>query len=113
SHKLEEVLALADRTAVLRDGRLVGMLSCKDTTAPELGRMMVGRDVQFRVEKKPAQPGEVLLSVHDLWVDDDRALPALRGITIDVRAGEIVGIAGVEGNGQRELEQALAGLRAI
>lgn len=113
SHKLEEVLALADRIAILRDGRLVSTVTPEETTAKELGQMMVGRDVQFRVPKKPAQPGEVLLSVRDLWVDDDRALPALRGIKFDVRAGEIVGIAGVEGNGQRELEQALAGLRAI
>jgi ABC-type uncharacterized transport system ATPase subunit len=111
SHKLEEVTAVSDRIAVLRDGRLINVVNAKDTDVKELGRMMVGRDVQFRVQKKSAQPSEMLLSVRDLWVDDDRGLPALRGISLDVRAGEIVGIAGVEGNGQRELEECIAGLR--
>jgi len=73
--------------------------------------MMVGREVSFRVTKKPAAPREVRLSVRNLWVQDDRDLPALRGVSLDVRAGEIVGIAGGEGNGQRELEEAIAGLR--
>jgi len=111
SHKLEEAMAISDRIAVLRDGRLVDTVLTSETSATELGRMMVGREVSFRVTKKPAAPGEVRLSVRNLWVQDDRDLPALRGVSLDVRAGEIVGIAGVEGNGQRELEEAIAGLR--
>jgi general nucleoside transport system ATP-binding protein len=111
SHKLAEVIAVSDRIAVLRDGRLVSTVWPQETSAAELGRLMVGRDVALRVRKTRATPGEVLLSVRDLWANDDRDLAALRGVSLDVRAGEIVGIAGVEGNGQRELEEVIAGLR--
>jgi simple sugar transport system ATP-binding protein len=113
SHKLEEVMRISQRIAVLRDGRLVDTLRTEDTNPAELSRMMVGRDVLLRVEREPATPGPVRLSITDLHSRDDRNLPALRGVTLQVRAGEILGVAGVEGNGQRELEETIAGLRAV
>jgi simple sugar transport system ATP-binding protein len=113
SHKLEEVMRISERIAVLRDGRLVDTVRTEDTNPTELSRMMVGRDVLLRVEKKLSTPGKVQLSVRDLMVNTDRELPALRGINLDVRTGEIVSIAGVEGNGQRELEEAISGMRQV
>ncbi len=113
SHKLEEVMRISDRIAVLRDGRLVETVRTVDTNPTELSRMMVGRDVLFRVEKELSAPGEIKLSVRDLQVNTDRQLPALRGISLDLRAGEILSIAGVEGNGQRELEEAISGMRRV
>ncbi|MCS6828545.1 MAG: ABC transporter ATP-binding protein, partial [Caldilinea sp.] len=113
SHKLREVMEVCDRIAVMRDGRLVDVVLTAQTTAQALSRMMVGREVMLRVEKAPATPGEVLLRIENLHAKDDRGLPALRGVNLTVRAGEIVGVAGVEGNGQRELEEALRGLRAV
>ncbi len=113
SHKLHEVMTICDRVAVLRDGCLVDVVRAERTTRSELARMMVGREVLLRVEKKPATPGEVRLATSDLWVNDDRDLPALRGVGVEVRAGEIVGVAGVAGNGQRELEDAISGLRHV
>lgn len=111
SHKLREVLALCDRIAVLRDGQLVGTVQTDETNPQELSRLMVGRDVLLRVHKPPARPGEVRLQLHGVHAEDDRGLPALRGVDLNVRAGEIVGVAGVEGNGQRELEEVIGGLR--
>ncbi|MER3409333.1 MAG: heme ABC transporter ATP-binding protein [Thermoleophilia bacterium] len=111
SHKLNEVLAVADRITVLRRGRKVATISRQGATEESLARMMVGREVLLRVEKPPASPGEPLLEVHDLRVLDDRRLEKVRGVSFHVRAGEIVGIAGVDGNGQSELVEALAGLR--
>ncbi len=111
SHKLHEVLEVADRVTVLRLGRKVATVSRADTTEEELARLMVGRDVVLRVEKPPARPGAALLEVEDLEVLDDRGLHALRGVSFVVRAGEIVGVAGVDGNGQSELVEALTGLR--
>jgi simple sugar transport system ATP-binding protein len=105
THKLGEVLAISDDVTVMRDGKVVGRVKTKDTDAAELARLMVGRDVLLRVEKTPAKPGDVVLRVDDLTVGR-----ALKGVTFDVRAGEIVGVAGVEGNGQRELIEAIAGL---
>ena len=113
SHKLNEVMNVCDRVAVLRDGKLVDVVNTNATNQAHLSRMMVGRDVLFRTAKQPAAPKEVRLALRNLQVTDDRALPALRGINLEVRAGEIVGIAGVEGNGQRELEEAVLGLRPI
>lgn len=113
SHKLQEVTTLCDRVAVLRDGRLVGSVATAETDRRQLSRMMVGREVLFRVDKQPAAPGEVQLAVRDLHIQDGRGLPALRGVSFEVRAGEIVGLAGVEGNGQRELEDAIGGLSAV
>jgi simple sugar transport system ATP-binding protein len=111
THKLNEVLEVADRISVLRRGKLVETIPQAGATEAGLARSMVGREVLLRVDKKPAQPGEPLLRVADLSVRDDRGLEAVRGVTFDVRAGEIVGIAGVDGNGQSELIDALTGLR--
>jgi general nucleoside transport system ATP-binding protein len=111
SHKLNEVLAIADRITVLRRGKRIDTIPCEGATEQGLAQMMVGREVLLRVEKKPAEPGEVLLAVEDLQVSDERGLPAVRGVSFEVRAGEIVGIAGVDGNGQTELVEALTGLR--
>ena len=111
THKLGEVLAISDTVTVMRDGKVVGRVNTKDTSAAELARLMVGRDVLLRVEKPPAKPGAVVLSVRNLSVGTEAAR-MLSGVTFDVRAGEIVGVAGVEGNGQRELIEAIAGLAA-
>jgi general nucleoside transport system ATP-binding protein len=111
THKLNEVLEIADRITVLRRGKRVETIPRAGATEEGLARSMVGREVLLRVEKKPATPGEPLLEVEDLLVRDDRGLDAVRGITFGVRAGEIVGIAGVDGNGQSELIDALTGLR--
>ena len=111
SHKLKEVVEIADRITVLRRGRKVETISREGATETGLARMMVGREVLLRVEKKPAAPGRPLLEVRDLSVLDDRGLGAVRGVSFDVHAGEIVGLAGVDGNGQTELIDAIAGLR--
>jgi simple sugar transport system ATP-binding protein len=113
SHKLNEVLEIADRITVLRRGKAIETVPRAGATEASLARAMVGRDVLLRVEKEPAQPGDVLLSVEDLHVRDDREIEKVRGVSFDVRAGEIVGIAGVDGNGQTELIDALTGLRRI
>jgi len=112
SHKLGEVLDIADRVSVLRRGKKVETVTTEGATEESLARMMVGRDVLFRVAKEPAKPGEALLEVADLEVVDDRGLPAVQGVSFEVRAGEIVGIAGVDDNGQGELVETLTGLRA-
>jgi ABC-type uncharacterized transport system ATPase subunit len=111
SHKLNEVLEIADRISVLRRGKLVETIPREGATEAGLARSMVGREVLLRVEKKPAQPGDPLLQIEEVVVRDDRGLEAVRGVSFDVRAGEIVGIAGVDGNGQTELIDALTGLR--
>jgi simple sugar transport system ATP-binding protein len=111
THKLREVLAVADRIEVLRGGKVVGTTRPADTDAAGLAQMMVGRSVLLTVDKTEAKPGEVVLDVVDLTAENDIGLPAVRDVSLQVRAGEIFGIAGVEGNGQRELVQALTGLR--
>jgi general nucleoside transport system ATP-binding protein len=113
SHKLKEVMEIANRITVLRDGRVVGTTRPSETDPPTLARMMVGRAVILTVDKQPAKPGEVVLHVEDLQVFDDRRQTAVKGVSFDVRAGEILGVAGVQGNGQTELVEALTGLRAI
>ncbi|HSL98253.1 MAG TPA: ABC transporter ATP-binding protein [Candidatus Deferrimicrobiaceae bacterium] len=113
THKLNEVLEVADKIVVLRRGRVAGTATPKDTTRQALANMMVGRDVELIVPKGPATPGEVVLSIKDLQVRDDRLEIAVKGIDLDVRAGEIVAIAGVQGNGQTELVEAIVGLRAL
>src|ERR671939_105432 len=111
SHKLNEVLEIADRITVLRRGKKVDTLPREGATEKELARLMVGREVLLRVEKAPATPADPLLAVEDLHVLDDRGLEAVRGVSFEVHAGEIVAVAGVDGNGQSELIDALAGLR--
>ncbi|MGQ9515756.1 MAG: ABC transporter ATP-binding protein [Anaerolineae bacterium] len=111
THKLKEVMAIADRITVLRNGRVVGTTTPAQTSEEQLAAMMVGREVLLRVEKQPAQPGEPVLRVENLQVFDDRGNLAVRGVSFEVRAGEVVGVAGVQGNGQTELVQALTGLR--
>jgi general nucleoside transport system ATP-binding protein len=111
SHKLNEVLAIADRITVLRRGKRIDTIDREGATEQGLARMMVGREVLLRVEKQAPETGDTLLQVEDLEVNDERGLPAVRGVSFEVRAGEIVAIAGVDGNGQTELVEALAGLR--
>jgi simple sugar transport system ATP-binding protein len=111
SHKLNEVLEIADRVTVLRRGKVVDTIPREGATEASLARMMVGREVLLRVDKQPSRPGDTLLHVEDVHVHDERGLEAVRGVSLDVRAGEIVGLAGVDGNGQTELIDALTGLR--
>jgi simple sugar transport system ATP-binding protein len=113
SHKLREVLEIADRITVLRRGKKIETVPREGATQEGLARLMVGREVLLRVEKTPAQPDAPLLAVEDLVVLDDRELEAVRGVSFQVRAGEIVGVAGVDGNGQSELIDALTGLRKV
>lgn len=112
THKLREVLTYADRIMVLRSGKVVGETTPGDATEESLAAMMVGRTVLLQVEKQPPQIGDVVLEVQDLRVRDDRDHVAVDGIDLSVRAGEVLGIAGVQGNGQTELVAALTGLRA-
>jgi len=112
SHKLQEVTAIADRVSVLRRGVATASgVPAKDVTRQELARLMVGREVVFFVDKKPKKPGDVILDVKDVHAENDKGLPALRGLSLNVRAGEIIGVAGVAGNGQNELSQVITGLR--
>jgi simple sugar transport system ATP-binding protein len=111
SHKLNEVLEIADRITVLRRGKTIETVPREGATEESLARAMVGRDVLLRVEKHPSEAGDVLLEVEDLWASDDRGIEKVRGVSFRVHAGEIVGIAGVDGNGQTELIEALTGLR--
>jgi general nucleoside transport system ATP-binding protein len=113
SHKLDEVLDIADRITVLRRGKIVETVAGTDATEEGLARLMVGREVLLRVEKGPATPGETLLQVDHLQVRDDRGIEKVHDVSFEVRAGEIVGIAGVDGNGQTELIDAVSGLRKV
>jgi general nucleoside transport system ATP-binding protein len=111
SHKLREVLEISDRITVMRRGKVVGHLITKDTSQEEIATAMVGRAVLLRVEKKPAKPGEVAFRVENLSTLSDRGVQALKDVSFELRQGEILGIAGVEGNGQSELVEVLAGTR--
>ena len=111
THKLKEIKAAADRCTVIRRGRYIGTVDVKTTSEAEMAKMMVGREVSFKVDKKPANPGEVVLDIKNLSVKNNKKVLGLKNFSIDVRAGEIVGIAGVEGNGQSELIEAITGLR--
>src|SRR5437764_3416209 len=112
THKLSEVLAISDEVTVMRDGRVVGELQTSATNAAELARMMVGRDVLLRIEKPEAKAGETVLRVQNMVVASADGTRRVNDVSFEVRAGEIVGVAGVEGNGQTELIESLAGLTA-
>jgi simple sugar transport system ATP-binding protein len=111
THKLREVMALADRVVVLRNGKVVGTTTPKESDEAALAQMMVGRSVVLEVSKGVANPGKPVLTVKGLEVFDDRRLLAVKGVDLEVKSGEILGIAGVEGNGQRELVEAICGMR--
>jgi simple sugar transport system ATP-binding protein len=111
THKLREVMAVADRVVVLRNGRVAGSTSPKETDEEGLAQLMVGRNVVLQVEKGDAKPAAATLVIRELHVNDDRKHLAVSGLNLEVRAGEIVGVAGVEGNGQRELVEAICGMR--
>ncbi len=113
THKLREILDVTDRVTVLRQGRSVGSVDTEGATSASLAELMVGRSVVLRVEKEAAEPGRPVLAVDELRVRDDRGQVAVAGASIEVRAGEILGVAGVEGNGQRELVEAITGIRPI
>ncbi|MBC8263749.1 MAG: ABC transporter ATP-binding protein [Anaerolineales bacterium] len=113
THKLKEVMALADRITVLRNGRVVGSTTPDETTELKLAAMMVGREVDLMVHKKPSSPGDVVLEVKDLQARDERQNMTVNGMSFEVREGEVLGIAGVQGNGQTELVYALTGLQSI
>ncbi|MCD4671019.1 MAG: ABC transporter ATP-binding protein [Anaerolineaceae bacterium] len=113
THKLKEVMAIADRITVLRGGKIVGHTRPKETNEAELAALMVGREVLLQVEKGPAHPSGEILRVENLIVLDDRNMEAVKEVSLEVRAGEIFGVAGVQGNGQRELVEAITGLRSV
>ncbi|MDR0922331.1 MAG: ABC transporter ATP-binding protein [Lactobacillales bacterium] len=111
THKLDEIKKVADRCTVIRRGKSIGTVNVADTTHQELADLMVGRAVSFHTKKEKAQPKEVVLSISNLVVKESRGIEAVKGFSLEVRAGEVVGIAGIDGNGQSELIQAITGLR--
>ena len=113
THKLDEIRAVADRVTVIRRGKSIQTVGIEGATNKDLAEMMVGRSVSFVTEKEEAQPKEVVLAISDLVVNENRGVPAVKELSLDVRAGEIVGIAGIDGNGQSELIQAITGLRKV
>lgn len=113
THKLDEIRAVADRVTVIRRGKSIQTVSIEGATNKDLAEMMVGRSVSFVTEKEEAQPKEVVLQISDLVVNENRGVPAVKELSLHVRAGEIVGIAGIDGNGQSELIQAITGLRKV
>ncbi len=113
AHKLSEIMELSDRVTVLRAGRSVATVKTSETSPPELARLMVGQDVSLSFPKAPANPGKPLLEIRNFSVTTDEGLAAVKNVSFDIREGEIVGIAGVDGNGQTELIEALLGLRPL
>ena len=113
THKLDEIRAVSDRVTVIRRGKSIETVEIAGATNQDLAEMMVGRSVSFTTEKNPPQPKEVILSIKYLVVNENRGIPAVKNLSLDVRAGEIVGIAGIDGNGQSELIQAITGLRKV
>ena len=113
THKLDEIRAVSDRVTVIRRGKSIETVEIAGATNQDLAEMMVGRSVSFTTEKKASEPKEVVLSIKDLVVHENRGIPAVKNLSLDVRAGEIVGIAGIDGNGQSELIQAITGLRKV
>ncbi len=113
THKLKEILSVADRVTVMRRGKVVGHTTPAETDQQGLATMMVGRDVLLQVEKAPAKPEDIVLQISDLTIRDERNVSVVKDISFEVRAGEILGIAGVQGNGQTELAEAITGLRGV
>jgi simple sugar transport system ATP-binding protein len=113
THKLKEIKEAAERCTVLRRGRYIGTVQVADTSEEEMAEMMVGRAVRFKIDKEPARVGDVVLSIEDLTVYNAKGYPAVKNLSLDVCAGEIVGLAGVDGNGQSELVQAITGLAPV
>lgn len=113
SHKLQEVMDISNRVTVLRDGGVAGQVPIEDVTQGELARMMVGRELKAQPEKDLVQQEDTRLSLRDVWADNDLGTPGLQGVSFDLHEGEILGVAGVSGNGQRELAQAINGLRPV
>ncbi|QDP42146.1 ABC transporter ATP-binding protein [Radiobacillus deserti] len=113
THKLKEILESCDRCTVIRKGQGIGTVNVSETDANELASLMVGREVSFKTEKVPANPKEAVLKIENLWVKDARTVDMVKGLNLEVKAGEIVGIAGVDGNGQSELIEAITGLTKI
>ncbi|MFA1821226.1 ABC transporter ATP-binding protein [Virgibacillus oceani] len=111
THKLKEIMQACDRCTVIRKGKGIGTVNVADTTVTELASLMVGREVSFKIEKEAASPQETVLNIENLIVKDTRKVDMVKGLDLDIRAGEIVGIAGIDGNGQTELIEAIAGLR--
>ncbi|HEM6372492.1 TPA: ABC transporter ATP-binding protein [Streptococcus suis] len=113
THKLDEIRAVANRVTVIRRGKSIETVDVAGATNEDLAEWMVGRSVSFKTEKIASNPKEVILSIKDLVVNENRGIPAVKGLNLDVRAGEVVGIAGIDGNGQSELIQAITGLRKV
>ncbi|MGB9813328.1 MAG: ABC transporter ATP-binding protein [Thermovenabulum sp.] len=113
SHKLDEVLEIADKITVLRRGKVVGTVLPKDVNKEELAKMMVGKPVLLKLDKEEVEKGDVILSIENLLVKDGNGRPVVENVNINIRGGEIYGIAGVEGNGQKELAEAIIGLRDV
>lgn len=113
THKLDEIKKVADRCTVIRRGKSIDTVTVKDVSSQELADLMVGRSVSFKTDKRPPKPNEAILSINDLYVKESRGLDAVKGLSLDVRGGEVVGIAGIDGNGQTELIQAITGLRKV
>src|SRR5690606_24207635 len=111
THKLREIMAITDSVSVMRQGEMVATLETAATNPEEIAELMVGRRVLLRVDKGPANPGKTLLEVQDLVVADDMGVVRVKGVSFSVRAGEIIGIAGVSGNGQSELLESISGMR--
>ncbi|HFI0067868.1 TPA: ABC transporter ATP-binding protein [Streptococcus suis] len=113
THKLDEIRAVANRVTVIRRGKSIETVDVAGASNEDLAEWMVGRSVSFKTEKIPSNPKEVILSIKDLVVNENRGIPAVKGLNLEVRAGEVVGIAGIDGNGQSELIQAITGLRKV
>lgn len=113
SHKLNEVMEISDRISVMRQGQYIGTVAKKDTSPSELAKMMIGREVFLNIEKKKANPGKTILKAEDVWTSGEKEISKIRGVSLEVKAGEIVGIAGIDGNGQSEFIEAITGLRKV
>lgn len=113
SHKLDEVMEISDRISVMRQGAYIGTVNKVDTSEAELARMMIGRDVFLNIEREVSEVGEKVLEVKELWTSSEKEISKIRGLSLHVCKGEIVGIAGIDGNGQSEMVEAITGLRAV